>query len=116
MAETMVKRFGISGVLGSQEIRTRRDLKDMRYLYTALVVAVVFLAVVFVYVWARITVTRIGYEISSANAARSALIEKNGRLRVAFVKLKSPDRIEKIATDELKLVHPKGSQIITINR
>ncbi|MBI5888814.1 MAG: cell division protein FtsL [Deltaproteobacteria bacterium] len=116
MAVTIAKRFGISGALGSQEIRTRRDLKDMNYLYTALGVAVVLLAVVFVYVWARITVTRIGYEISSANAARSALIEKNGRLRVAFVKLKAPDRIEKIASDELKLVHPKGSQIITISR
>ena len=114
MAETMAKRMGIPGVLNSQEIRARRDLKDMSYLYAALAVAVLSLAVVFVYVWARIMVTRTGYEISTANSARSALIEKNGRLRVEFVKLKAPDRIEKIALNELKLIHPKGNQIVTI--
>ncbi|GMR04771.1 MAG: hypothetical protein BMS9Abin23_0678 [Thermodesulfobacteriota bacterium] len=114
MAHTFSKNPGFHGVLTSQEVKARRNLRDMGFLYTAVLVSFVLIGVLFIFIWCRLTVVSTGYEISRANAQRNVLLEKNRRLRVEFMKLKSPERIERIATRELGLVHPTGRQIIRV--
>lgn len=114
MSHTITRKFDIPGVLTGQDVRVRRNLRDMRFLYGALVAVLISVAVLFGYLWSRLTVVNLGYEISKANSVRSSLVEQNRRLKIDFMKLKSPERIERIASAELKLVHPKGEQIIQI--
>ncbi|MFQ5353804.1 MAG: hypothetical protein ACE5DR_02555 [Thermodesulfobacteriota bacterium] len=72
--------------------------------------------VLFVYIWCRLSVVEMGYEISRANMDRNALVEQNRRLKIEYMRLKSPRRIESIATEELGLVHPVEGQIIRVGK
>jgi cell division protein FtsL len=67
-----------------------------------------------VYVWSRIQVIQVGYEISSAMKGGRGIIEENKRLRVEVATLKSYARIEKIATEELGMSKPGSDQVIVI--
>jgi cell division protein FtsL len=66
------------------------------------------------YVWSRIQVIRLGYEISSALKEENALTEVNKRLRLEIATLKSYARIERLAVEELRMVKPKPQQVIVI--
>ena len=113
MAYTASKKAGF-GVLTSQRVKVRRNLRDFSFLYSTVLAVLVFVGVLFLYIWCRLAVTNVGYEISMANHERDVLIEKNKRLKLEFMELKSPERIERIASRELGLVHPSGEQIIRV--
>jgi len=66
------------------------------------------------YVWSRIQVIQLGYEISSALKEERALAEANKRLRLEIATLKSYARIEKFAVEELRMAKPKPDQVIVI--
>ncbi len=67
-----------------------------------------------VYVWSRIQVIQVGYEISNAMKAGRELVEESKRLRVEAATLKSYSRIERIAAEELGMIKPGPSQVIVI--
>jgi cell division protein FtsL len=66
------------------------------------------------YVWSRIQVIRLGYEISSALKEEKTLTEANKRLRLEIATLKSYARIEKFAVEELRMAKPKPEQVVVI--
>ena len=66
------------------------------------------------YVWSRIQVIQLGYDISNALKAERTLVEANKRLRVEIATLKSYTRIEKLAVEELRMAKPKPDQVIVI--
>ena len=66
------------------------------------------------YVWSRIQVIQVGYEISNALKEERNLVISNKRLRLEVATLKSYGRIEKIATEELRMAKPKPNQVIVI--
>jgi cell division protein FtsL len=66
------------------------------------------------YVWSRIQVIRLGYEISNALKEERALTEANKKLRLEIATLKSYARIEKLAVEELRMAKPKPEQVIVI--
>ena len=66
------------------------------------------------YVWSRIQVIKLGYEISDALKEERALIEANKKLRLEIATLKSYSRIEKFAMEELRMAKPKPEQVIVI--
>jgi cell division protein FtsL len=66
------------------------------------------------YVWSRIQVIQLGYEISSVLKEEKALTEANKRLRLEIATLKSYGRIERFAVEELKMAKPKPEQVIVI--
>jgi len=66
------------------------------------------------YVWSRIQVIQLGYEISNALKQERALTEENKKLRVEIATLKSYARIEKLAVEELRMAKPKPDQVIVI--
>ncbi len=66
------------------------------------------------YVWSRIQVIQLGYEISNALKEERTLTEANKRLRLQIATLKSYARIEKFALEELNMSKPKPDQVIVI--
>lgn len=66
------------------------------------------------YVWSRIQVIHLGYEISNTLKEGKALAEANQRMRLEVATLKSSARIEKIAAEELNMIKPKPDQVIVI--
>jgi len=66
------------------------------------------------YVWSRIQVLQLGYEISNVLKEERALTETNKKLRLEIATLKSYIRIEKLAVEELRMTKPKPEQVIVI--
>lgn len=103
-----------SAVLKSQAVSAKRDLRDFTFLYAALISGGVILLFAFAFLWSRMAVVKLGYEISKANSARAELGEKRSRLKFEYEKLKSPERVEKIAASELGLIYPTGERIVNV--
>ncbi len=101
-------------ILFGQDVRVRRNLRNMQFLYLAVVVGVLLLSAVMVFIWCRMKVVDIGYEISKASVEKKALMDKNNRLRIELGKLKSPERIERVARAELGLIYPASERIVTV--
>lgn len=66
------------------------------------------------FVWSRIQVIQLGYEISNALKEGRGLDEANKKLRLEIATLKSFSRIEKFAVEELRMVKPEPGQVIII--
>jgi len=66
------------------------------------------------YVWSRIQVIQLGYEISNAMKQERALLEANKKLRLEIAELKSYGRIEKIAVEQLNMSKPTPDQVVVI--
>ena len=82
-----------------------------------LVFAVPLLLLIFsalFFVWTRIQVIQLGYEISSALKEGRSLVEGNKQLRIEIATLKSYARIERIAVEQLSMSKPKPDQVIVI--
>ncbi len=66
------------------------------------------------YVWSRIQVIQLGYEISNALKTERTLTEENKRLRLEIATLKSYARIEKVAVEELRMSKPRPEQVVLL--
>ena len=66
------------------------------------------------YVWSRIQVIQLGYEISNVLKEERALTESNKKLRLEIATLKSYTRIERLALEELRMAKPRPEQVIVI--
>ncbi len=99
---------------GSEE-RRKRSLggRSSRFLLFPILI-VLFLGASLFYVWSRIQVIQMGYEISSALREERALADANKKLRLEIATLKSYARVEKLAVEELKMAKPSADQVVVI--
>jgi cell division protein FtsL len=63
-------------------------------------------------VWIHVQVVKIGYEINALERMKQGLVANNEALRVDINLLKSPERLEKVATETLGLKLPEERQFI----
>ena len=75
---------------------------------------VVFISELFLYTWCRVNCIDVGYEISKETKKQHELIALQNNLKIELASLKSPERISKIAKDQLGLKAPTKSQTIVI--
>lgn len=113
MDDVFTRAYIHTDVLGEQIVRPKvvpwkQEFKD----YLLIVTTVVFCALFFV--WSRLEVLQMGYELSRANKTYEYLVKENQCLRVEVASLKSPVRIEKIARERLGLINPKPEDILLI--
>ena len=94
--------------------RTRRLAIKSNLLIPFMLLMVFLIGGSLFYVWSRIQVIQLGYEISNALKNERALTEENKKLRLKIATLKSYMRIEKLAVEELKMTKPKPDQVIVI--
>jgi cell division protein FtsL len=66
--------------------------------------------------WQHFELLRHGYEIQRMQRERAAEEEVNRHLRLEIETLRSPSRIERIATKDLHLVTPTRDQAIVLER
>jgi cell division protein FtsL len=67
-----------------------------------------------VYVWANFKSTQIGYDLSQLEKEEMRLREINNKLKVELALLKSPQKLEAIATRKLGLTRPEPERIIVL--
>lgn len=79
-----------------------------------IILMVVFIAELFLYTWCRVNYIGVGYEISKETQKQHELIALQNNLKIELAALKSPERIAKIAKNQLGLITPTKNQMIVI--
>ncbi len=95
--------------VGKKSVRVRARLvrKGVAIFSVAIALALIF-------VWTRVRVVQIGYEVSQLNRKVSELSRQKNQIEVEVAKLKSPDRLEKIAVERFAMRLPAASEIVFI--
>ncbi len=67
------------------------------------------------YVWIRLRVVDLGYQLGKESRLSQQLDDENRRLRVAVESLKAPGRIERVAREKLGMVPPTVGEIRSVS-
>lgn len=73
-----------------------------------------FMAELLFYTWCRVQYVRVKYEIQEQTTRIRKLAAMQDNLKIELARLKSPQRIAKIAREQLGLVMPTPNQTIVI--
>ena len=92
------------------------DQARQRQLWRSMGIGVFLVAVLLFSAWQHFELLRHGYQIERMQQERASEEEINRHLRLEIETLKSPRRIERIATEQLHLVAPARGQSIVIER
>ncbi len=92
------------------------DQARQRELWRSLAVGVFLVGVLLFSAWQHFELLRHGYQIERLQRERAAEEEINRQLRLEISTLRSPQRIEKIATEKLHMVAPGAGNAIVIER
>jgi cell division protein FtsL len=95
-----------------REVDERR-LREQRH---TLVIVVLFVAVVLFSGWQRVELLQHGYRVEHMQEQRADEAEVNRHLRLEIETLRSPQRIEMLATQRLHLVTPETGAAVVIER
>ena len=79
-----------------------------------LVILLLFMGELFFYTWCRVNNVRHGYEVASETEKQSKLLAYQNNLKIELARLKSPERIARIAQEQLGLSMPRAGQTIVI--
>lgn len=92
------------------------DKTRQRELWRSVLIGVCLVGVLLFSAWQHFELLRHGYEIEQMELDRAREIEVNRHLRLEIETLRSPRRVERIATEELDMVAPDPSAAQVIER
>jgi cell division protein FtsL len=92
------------------------DERRMRDLWQSLAIGMVLVLVLLFSAWQHFELLRHGYRLEQMQRERAAEAEINRHLRLEMESLRAPQRIEKIAKDDLGMVTPADGQAVVIER
>lgn len=72
------------------------------------------LGLVFVFVWERVDIVRVGYHVERLKHDKAKLERQRDELRVKVSTLSAPERIARIATEKLGMSLPQQGQIVLV--
>ena len=68
----------------------------------------------FSYVWCRVHVVQLGYKLSDADRIHTQFLNDSKKLHLELARLKAPERVERIAIEQLGLNRPRKEQIVVL--
>jgi cell division protein FtsL len=71
---------------------------------------------IFVFVWERVDVVRLGYQIERLKTQKVLLERERDQLQVKFSALSAPERIAKVAMEKLGLAPPQQGQVLMVHQ
>ena len=92
----------------------KTNVRTPRLVAIWIIFMVVFIAELLVYTWSRVQCVQFGYELSEAADREDHLLRLRNNLKIEVAHLKSPQRVAKIAREQLGLSLPKPDQLIVI--
>ena len=72
------------------------------------------MCLVFLFVWERVDVVRVGYQVEHLKTQKLLLERERDQLQVKYSALTAPERIAKVATVKLGLVPPQQGQVLMV--
>jgi cell division protein FtsL len=102
-----------SNLLKRQKVRSRAK-KRPKTAFPLFIVIIIFTCSLIFFVWSRLQITYLGYQISQANSEQQQLLKLNKQMKVEVASLRSLSRIENIAKNQLGLISPEPHQVVFI--
>jgi len=99
-----------------QPIATKTVMATRRYLRQALSLLAIGVMLALIFVWARIQVIQLGYEVSRIRKEVTDLKRQHDLLSAEVGQLKSPDRLAGIASDRFGMRLPMGDEVVILRR
>jgi cell division protein FtsL len=97
--------------------RRARSLFSQPYrLGPFLLSAFLCLAGIAVYIWPRVQTVRLAYRMQTAERHLKNLLQEQDQLRLELAALKDPQRIYRVATDQLGMSLPRQDQVFIVTR
>jgi len=95
-----------------------REVDEARHreMWKSVAIAAFLVVVLLFSAWQHFELLRHGYQIEEMQRQRAAEEETTRRLKLEIETLKSPQRIEALATEQLHLVAPARDEAIVIER
>ena len=88
-------------------IRNRRIRRVVMMLTFAALILIVF-------VWTRVEVLRLGYEVTQLHHEVNLLTEQRAAMEAEVAHLKSPERLQRVARDRFHMRLPRGDEIMYV--
>ena len=98
----------------ARSLNSRLVLSHLAVSLVSIILMGVFMIELLLYTWSRVQCVQFGYELSEANDKRTNLLLLQNNLKIEMAHLKSPQRISRIAKEQLGLTLPKPDQLIVI--
>ena len=92
------------------------DERRLREQWQSVAIGVLFVGVLLFSGWQRVELLQHGYRVEQMQRERADQEEVNRHLRLEIETLKSPKRIEALATEQLHLVAPETGSAVIIER
>lgn len=99
-----------------QPIATKTMVATRRYLRQALTLLAVVTLMALLFVWTRIQVIQLGYEVSRIRKETTDLMRQRDRLEADIAELKSPDRLSRVASERFGMRLPMGDEVVILRR
>ena len=101
---------------GNNQIVREVDERRLRDLWMSLGIGLVLVMVLLFSAWQHFELLRHGYKLEQMQRDRSAENDINRHLRLEMETLRSPQRIEKLATERLGMVSPGDAEAVVLER
>lgn len=92
------------------------DERRQRELWQSLAIGVVLVLVMLFAAWQHFGLIRHGYRLEQMQRERAAEADINRHLRLEIETLRAPQRIEKLAVEQLGMVAPSAEEAIVLER
>lgn len=92
------------------------DERRLQEQWRSVAIGVLFVGVLLFSGWQRVELLQHGYRVEQMQKDRGDEVEINRHLRLEIETLKAPQRIERMAIDDLKLIAPENGAAIVIER
>ena len=100
--------------MNKKRTRKRRTKRNPKLIIAFLAMMFVFICELLFYTWCRVQCTHIRFDIAKQVDKAQELSAIQDNLRIELARLKSPNRIAKIAIEQLGLITPTPQQTIVL--
>ena len=94
--------------------KAKRKRRNPKVTLTYLLLMFVFIGELLLYAWCRVQYVRNKYEIAKLTTQAHQLSAMQDNLKIELARLKSPQRISRIARDKLGLITPTPKQTLLV--
>jgi cell division protein FtsL len=108
--------FAIKKNVRNNPIIREVDRVRQRELWRSMAIGVFLVAVLLLSAWQHFELLQLGYQIPPMQQERASELTINRRLRLEIETLRAPERIERIATEQLSLIAPSSDEAVVIER
>jgi cell division protein FtsL len=116
MARTETFEYAIRKDVRNNPIVREVDERRQRELWQSIGIGGILLVVLLFSAWQHFELLRNGYRLEQMQRERATEAEINRHLRLEIETLRAPHRIEKLATERLRMVAPGADEATVIER